>query len=77
MFSKEYVLLIAISFLLAVPIVRYGVNEWLDSFQNHIDVQWWMFGAPGVIVLVIALMVVGTKAFRAASANPVNSLKSE
>jgi putative ABC transport system permease protein len=77
MFSKEYVLLITISFVLAVPVVRYGVNEWLESFQSHIDVKWWMFGAPGVIVLAIALLVVGTKSYRAASANPVNSLKSE
>ena len=77
MFSKEYVLLITISFVLAIPIVRYGVNEWLDGFKNHIDVQWWMFAAPGVVVLAIALIIVGTKSYRAASVNPVNSLKSE
>ena len=77
MFSKEYVLLVTISFVLAIPVVRYGVNEWLDSFQNHIAVRWWMFAAPGMIVLAIALMVVATKSYRAASANPVNSLKSE
>jgi putative ABC transport system permease protein len=77
MFSKEYVLLITISFALAVPVVRYGVNEWLDSFQSHIDVKWWMFAAPGVMVLAIALIVVGAKSYRAAAANPVDSLKSE
>ncbi|HEX8059833.1 MAG TPA: FtsX-like permease family protein, partial [Cyclobacteriaceae bacterium] len=77
MFSREYVVLITISFVLAIPVVRYGVNEWLDGFRNHIEVQWWMFAAPGVIVLAIALVVVGAKSYRAASANPVDSLKSE
>lgn len=77
MFSREYVLLITVSFALAIPVVRYGTNEWLDSFKNHIDVQWWMFAAPGVIVLMIALIVVGAKSYRAASANPINKLKSE
>jgi ABC-type lipoprotein release transport system permease subunit len=77
MFSKEYVLLIGISFVLASPVVWYGVNEWLSGFRNHITVQWWMFATPGFIVLALALLVVGSKSFSAASANPVNSLKNE
>ena len=77
MFSREYVLLIAISFALATPVVWYSVNEWLDGFKSHISLQWWMFVAPGAIVLAIALIVVGSKSYSAASANPVNSLKSE
>ncbi|HYC84439.1 MAG TPA: ABC transporter permease [Chryseosolibacter sp.] len=77
MFSREYVALIALSFALAVPIAWYGVNEWLMNFENHIDVQWWLFAAPGVIVLSIALGVVFIKSFNAAMANPVNKLRNE
>jgi hypothetical protein len=77
MFSREYVVLIAISFVLAVPVVWYGVNEWLTNFRNHIELQWWMFVAPGMIVLALALFVVGSKSFNAASANPVEKLKNE
>jgi ABC-type antimicrobial peptide transport system permease subunit len=76
-FSKEYVVLIGVSFALALPVVWYGVNEWLSSFQNHIDLQWWMFAAPGMIVLAMALGVVGSKSFSAARANPVEKLKCE
>jgi ABC-type antimicrobial peptide transport system permease subunit len=77
MFSKEYVVMIGISFALAVPVVWYGVSEWLSSFTNHIELQWWMFAAPGVMVLILALMVVGSKSFNAARANPVEKLKYE
>jgi putative ABC transport system permease protein len=77
MFSREYIALILVSFALAVPIAWYGVNEWLMNFENHIDVQWWLFAAPGVIVLVIALAVVCMKSLSAAVANPVDRLRNE
>jgi putative ABC transport system permease protein len=77
MFSREYIALITVSFALAVPIAWYGVNEWLTNFENHIDVQWWLFVAPGVIVLAIALAVVCMKSFNAAIANPVDKLRNE
>lgn len=77
MFSREYVALITVSFALAVPVAWYGVNEWLMNFENHIDVQWWLFAAPGVIVLMIALAVVSMKSFNAAMANPVDKLRNE
>lgn len=77
MFSREYVILITVSFMLAVPIVWYGVNEWFMNFENHIDVQWWLYAAPGVIVLAIALAVVCLKSFSATMANPVDKLRNE
>ena len=77
MFSREYVALITVSFALAVPIAWYGVNEWFMNFENHIDVQWWLFAAPGLIVLAIALAVVCMKSFNAAIANPVDKLRNE
>jgi len=77
MFSREYVVLVAMSFALAVPIARYGVNEWLTNFENHVEVQWWLFAVPGVMVLAIALVVVCMKSFDAAMANPVDKLRNE
>jgi putative ABC transport system permease protein len=77
MFSREYIALITVSFALAVPLAWYGVNEWLMNFENHIDVQWWLFAVPGVIVLAIALAVVCMKSFNAAMANPVDKLRNE
>jgi ABC-type antimicrobial peptide transport system permease subunit len=77
MFSKEYVRLIILSFLLAVPVAYYVVNEWLSNFENHIVLQWWFFVTPGLMVLIIALFVVITKSLAAANANPVDRLKYE
>jgi putative ABC transport system permease protein len=77
MFSKEYVQLIILSFLLAVPVAFYVVTNWLSNFENHVELEWWLFALPGILVLVIALLVVGIKSLNAANANPVDKLKYE
>jgi putative ABC transport system permease protein len=77
MFSGEYVRLIVLSFLIAVPVAYYAVDSWFSNFTNHIDLQWWFFMIPGLLILVIALLVVATKTFRIAHANPVDKLKYE
>jgi len=77
MFSKEYVQLIALSFILAVPAAYYTVNSWLNNFRNHVALSWWMFLLPGMLVLVIAVMVVILKSMKVVNANPVDKLKYE
>lgn len=77
LFSREYIQLIIISFVLATPIAYYVVNSWLSNFANRIPLQWWLFVLPGLMVLLIALIVVGSKSLRAANANPVDRLKYE
>ncbi len=77
LFSREYVLLVIISFLIATPIAYILMNEWLSGFVNHIELTWWLFAIPGGVVLMVALAVVGIKSFTAASVNPVEKLKSE
>lgn len=77
MFSKEYIQLIIISFLIAVPIAWYAVDSWLSNFAERITLQWWLFAAPGFFVLVVALLVVISKSIRTANLNPVDKLKYE
>lgn len=77
MFSKEYVQLILLSFLIAVPVAYYAVNSWLSNFAYHIELEWWLFVIPGLLVLSIAFLVVTTKSLRTANANPVDKLKYE
>lgn len=77
MFSREYVALIAVSFVLAIPIAWYGIDEWFTNFKNHITMEWWLFAVPGIVVLGIALAVVCMKSFNAAMANPVDKLRNE
>jgi putative ABC transport system permease protein len=77
MFSVEYIRLIVLSFVLAVPVAYYLVNDWLSNFANHIELQWWFFIMPGLVVLLVALFVVLTRSMGTANANPVEKLKYE
>jgi putative ABC transport system permease protein len=77
MFSKEYIQLIMISFLLAVPAAYYIIDNWLSNFKNRVPLAWWMFALPGVLVLCIAVMVIILKSMRTVQANPVEKLKYE
>lgn len=76
-FSREYMQLIVLSFLIAVPIAYYAVDSWLSNFQNHIGLHWWLFVTPGLMVLMIAILVIGSKSVKTATANPVDKLKYE
>ncbi len=77
LFSREYVQLIVLSFLLAIPATYFVIKDWLSNFANHIELKWWYFATPGLMVLLIALIVVASKSLRAANANPVDKLKYE
>ncbi len=77
MFSREYIGMILISFVIASPIAYVLLNDWLNGFVNHIDLDWWLFAVPGTSVLLIALAVVAAKSYKAAARNPVEKLKSE
>lgn len=76
-FSKEFIILIAISFLLAAPVGWYFMNSWLEEFSYRIDIGPVIFFTALVTTLVIALITVGYRSFQAATANPVDSLRSE
>jgi putative ABC transport system permease protein len=75
--SKDFMKLVVLSTIISIPIAYYFMNQWLSNFEYHIDVQWWIFAIAASSALVIALLTVGLQAARAASANPVNSLRSE
>jgi hypothetical protein len=75
--SKEFVRLVVLAFLIAVPIAWYGAHQWLQTFAYHTGLSWWLFAVGGVSMLVIALLILGIRATRSALANPVNSLRTE
>ena len=77
LFSKEFMILITISFVLAVPAGWYIMNGWLQNFAYRINVTPWIFVVAIVVSVIIAWLTVGYKAIRAALVNPVRSLKSE
>ena len=77
MLGKNFMQLVLIATIIAVPIAWFAMNEWLQDFAYRIDIKWWMFLLPGLIAICIALITVCVQAMRAALANPVEALRSE
>jgi len=75
--SKDYIILVGISTLIAFPIAWYAMDSWLNNFAYSISIKWWMFGLAAFIALVITSVTLGLRAIRSAMANPVDSLKTE
>ncbi|GAA4311270.1 ABC transporter permease [Mucilaginibacter gynuensis] len=75
--SKEFMKLVFVAFVIAVPLTWWLMYNWLQKYTYHINVSIWMFGIVGLFILLLTLTVVVLNTFRAASSNPVKSLKSE
>ena len=75
--SKDFSKLVILAFLLASPAAWWMLTNFLERYAYRIEVSWWMFPATGTMALLLALLIVSTQAFRAANANPVNSLRNE
>jgi len=75
--SKEFLYLVLISLLIAIPITWWVMYNWLQDFAYRISIQWWVFAVAGIMAILIALLTVGFQALRAALANPSKSLRSE
>ena len=77
LFSKEFIILIAIAFAIATPLSWYFMHQWLQDYAYRINISWWLFAAAGIAAIVIALVTVSFQAIKAAMANPVKSLRTE
>ncbi len=77
MLSKDFIQLVLLAIVIASPLAWYFMNRWLADFAYHINIQWWVFLAVGLLAIIIALLTVSYQSIRAALTNPVNSLRSE
>jgi putative ABC transport system permease protein len=75
--SREFVVLIVISVLIATPIAWWAMNSWLQDFKNRSEINVWIFFVVGFGALAIALATTAYQSIRAALDNPIKSLKSE
>ncbi len=75
--SKEYLLLILVSFVISIPIAYFVMEQWLQQFTYRTDVGWSVFVYAGLLTLAIALLTVSWQSLKAALTNPVNTLRSE
>lgn len=75
--SKEFLKLVLIAFVIAVPIAWWAMNSWLQKYDYRIDISLWLFVGVGLGILLLTLIVVSLNTLRAATSNPVKSLRSE
>jgi len=75
--SKEFVLLVTVACIIAVPIAWYYLHNWLANYDYRIKIGWVVFVLTAVLALFITLVTVSFQAIKAATANPVDSLRDE
>ena len=75
--SRDFVLLVCIAFLIATPVAYYFLENWLAKYEYRTTITWWIFILTGAGTLLITLLTVSFQAIRAATMNPVRSLRSE
>jgi putative ABC transport system permease protein len=75
--GKDYLWLLLISIVCAVPFAWWTMSSWLDSFANRIELSWWIFLLPSLLVIVIALATVSILTLRSALTNPAKALRYE
>lgn len=75
--SKEFLRLVLVAFVIAVPLTWWFMDNWLDKYTYRIDISIWLFGAVGLMILLLTLAVVSINTMKAAIANPVKSLRTE
>jgi len=75
--SKDFLKLVFISIVISCPIAWYAAHKWLQDFAYKVEISWWLFLISGITALAIAFTTVCFQALRAASANPVKSLRTE
>ena len=77
LFTDNYLRLLALSLLIALPVAWWIGGKYLENFAYRISLAWWMFAAAALITVVLTLLTACWQAVKAATANPVNSIKSE
>ena len=77
LFSKTYIFIWALCFIIACPLAYFFVNKWLAGFAYKTPMYAWVFLAGGAIVLIITMVTVAVQSYRAATLNPTKALNSE
>jgi putative ABC transport system permease protein len=75
--SKEFLALVAVAIVIALPVAWYIGSGWLQDFAYRIQISWWMLFISAFIAALIAAFSVSIQALKAANANPVKSLRTE
>ncbi|MEO1437193.1 MAG: FtsX-like permease family protein, partial [Bacteroidota bacterium] len=75
--SKEFIVLVGIAIIIAIPVGWLLMNNWLNNFVIRINLQWWVFVLAGGLAIVIAFITMSFQSIKAALSNPIESLRNE
>ena len=75
--SREFVMLVILSSVIAVPVAYYFMSSWLQDYSYRTDLSWWIFAIAGIGALAITILTISFQSIKAALANPVKSLRTE
>jgi putative ABC transport system permease protein len=75
--NRDFIILLTVSYVIAIPIIWYTMHKWLQSFAYKTDLSLWLYAMAGIIAFGIALLTVSWLSWRAATRNPVESLRYE
>ncbi len=75
--SKDFMILVLVAFVIAIPVTWWLMYNWLQDFAYRIDIKWWVFGIAGLLAIMIAIVTISFQAIKTALSNPVKSLRTE
>lgn len=75
--SKDFLKLVGVALVIAIPLAFYGMQQWLADFAYRIPMDWGLFGLAGLAVLVIAFLTISIQSVKTALTNPIDSLRNE
>jgi putative ABC transport system permease protein len=75
--NKDFIRLVAVAFVMAVPIAWYAMHRWLQNFAYKTHLCWWIFGLAGLLAMGIAIITVSWISWQAASSSPADALRNE
>jgi putative ABC transport system permease protein len=77
MLSKDFLMLVLIASVIAIPVAWYFMQKWLEDFAYRISISWWVFVISALAAIIIAMATISLQVVRAAMVNPVKSLRAE
>lgn len=75
--SKDFIKLVGVALVIAIPFSWYAMNQWLSDFAYRIQIQWWVFALAGTLALLITFFTIGFQSLKSALVNPIKSLRTE
>jgi ABC-type antimicrobial peptide transport system permease subunit len=75
--SKDFVKLVVLSMAISMPLIGMAMHKWLQNYQVHTPMPWWLFAASGGAILLLTLATVSYQSIKAALMNPAKSLRTE